>query len=33
MMDRQLNHLVHLVDDLLDVGRISTGKIELRRSG
>ena len=31
MMDRQLNHLVHLVDDLLDVGRISTGKIELRR--
>jgi signal transduction histidine kinase len=31
MMDRQLNQLVHLVDDLLDVGRISTGKIELRR--
>ena len=31
MMDRQLNHLVHLVDDLLDVGRISAGKIELRR--
>ena len=31
IMDRQLNHLVHLVDDLLDVGRISTGKIELRR--
>jgi signal transduction histidine kinase len=31
MMDRQLNHLVHLVDDLMDVGRISTGKIELRR--
>jgi signal transduction histidine kinase/CheY-like chemotaxis protein len=31
MMDRQLNHLVHLVDDLLDVARISTGKIELRR--
>jgi signal transduction histidine kinase/CheY-like chemotaxis protein len=30
-MDRQLNHLVHLVDDLLDVGRISTGKMELRR--
>jgi signal transduction histidine kinase/CheY-like chemotaxis protein len=30
IMDRQLNHLVHLVDDLLDVGRISTGKIELR---
>ena len=31
IMDRQLNHLVHLVDDLLDVGRISTGKMELRR--
>jgi signal transduction histidine kinase len=31
IMDRQLNHLVHLVDDLMDVGRISTGKIELRR--
>ena len=31
MMDRQLKHLVHLVDDLMDVGRISTGKIELRR--
>ena len=27
--DRQLRHLVHLVDDLLDVARISTGKIEL----
>ena len=31
MMERQLTHLVHLVDDLLDVGRISSGKIELRR--
>jgi PAS domain S-box-containing protein len=31
MMDRQVRHLVHLVDDLLDVGRISSGKIELRR--
>ena len=30
MMDRQLRHLVHLVDDLMDVGRISAGKIELR---
>jgi PAS domain S-box-containing protein len=29
MMDRQLAHLVHLVDDLLDVGRISAGKLEL----
>jgi PAS domain S-box-containing protein len=31
MMDRQLNHLVHLVDDLLDVARVSSGKIVLRR--
>ncbi len=30
IMDRQLSHLVHLVDDLLDIGRISTGKIDLR---
>jgi signal transduction histidine kinase/CheY-like chemotaxis protein len=30
IMDRQLSQLVHLVDDLLDVGRISTGKIDLR---
>jgi PAS domain S-box-containing protein len=31
MMERQLNHLIRLVDDLLEVSRISTGKIELRR--
>jgi PAS domain S-box-containing protein len=31
MMDRQLGHLVHLVDDLLDVSRITRGKIELHR--
>ena len=31
MMDRQLNHLVRLIDDLLDVSRISRGKIDLRR--
>lgn len=31
MMGRQLTHLVRLVDDLLDVGRIHAGKIELRR--
>ncbi len=31
MMDRQLAHLVRLIDDLLDVTRISTGKINLRR--
>jgi CheY-like chemotaxis protein len=30
MMDRQLSHLVHLVDDLLDVGRITCGKIQLK---
>jgi signal transduction histidine kinase/DNA-binding response OmpR family regulator len=28
---RQVRHLVHLVDDLVDVSRIRTGKIELRR--
>lgn len=31
MMERQLGQLVHLVDDLLDVSRISRGKIELRK--
>ena len=31
MMERQLNQLVRLVDDLLDVSRISTGKIMLQR--
>jgi PAS domain S-box-containing protein len=30
MMDRQLTHLVRLVDDLLDIRRISSGKLELR---
>jgi PAS domain S-box-containing protein len=30
MMDRQLAHLVRLVDDLLDVSRVSQGKITLR---
>ncbi len=32
MMERQLGHLVRLVDDLLDVSRITRGKMELRRS-
>jgi PAS domain S-box-containing protein len=31
VMERQLAQLVRLVDDLLDVSRISRGKIELRR--
>ena len=30
-MDRQVRHLTRLVDDLLDVSRISQGKIELHR--
>lgn len=30
-MDRQLVHLVRLIDDLLDVSRVSQGKIELRK--
>jgi signal transduction histidine kinase/DNA-binding response OmpR family regulator len=29
--DRQVRHMARLVDDLLDVSRITTGKIELRR--
>src|SRR5205823_3036769 len=28
--ERQLNHLVRLVDDLLDVSRITRGKLRLR---
>ena len=31
MMDRQLSQMVRLVDDLLDVSRISQGKVELRK--
>lgn len=31
-MDRQLSHMVRLIDDLLDVSRISRGKLELRRN-
>jgi signal transduction histidine kinase len=31
MMDRQLRQLVRLIDDLLDVSRVTRGKIELRR--
>lgn len=30
IMDRQVTHLVRLIDDLLDVSRVSQGKIDLR---
>ena len=32
MIDRQVVHMVHLIDDLLDVNRIAQGKIELRQA-
>jgi PAS domain S-box-containing protein len=32
MMERQLGHMVRLIDDLLDISRISQNKMELRRS-
>jgi PAS domain S-box-containing protein len=31
MMERQLQHLVRLVDDLLDISRITLGKVELKK--
>jgi PAS domain S-box-containing protein len=31
MMERQMRHMVRLVDDLLDVSRITRGKLELRK--
>jgi two-component system, sensor histidine kinase len=31
IMDRQVHHMVRLVDDLLEVSRITRGKIELRK--
>jgi PAS domain S-box-containing protein len=31
MMERQLGHMVRLIDDLLDISRISRNKMELRR--
>jgi PAS domain S-box-containing protein len=30
MIERQLQHMVRLIDDLMDVGRISRGKLQLR---
>ena len=30
MMERQVSHMVHLVDDLLDIARITTGKVDLK---
>jgi signal transduction histidine kinase len=32
MMERQLSHMVRLIDDLLDISRVSQNKMELRRS-
>ena len=31
MMERQVGHMVRLIDDLLDVSRVSRGKIELKK--
>lgn len=31
MMERQVTHMVRLIDDLLDVSRITSGRIQLRR--
>jgi CheY-like chemotaxis protein/anti-sigma regulatory factor (Ser/Thr protein kinase) len=30
-MERQIDHLIRLIDDLLDVSRVNTGKLEMRR--
>ncbi|WP_422650756.1 histidine kinase [Cupriavidus sp. H18C1] len=32
VLDRQLSHMTRLVDDLLDMGRITSGKVELQYS-
>jgi len=31
VMDRQMTHMVHLIDDLLDLSRLNLGRIELKR--
>jgi PAS domain S-box-containing protein len=31
MMERQLRHLVHMVDDLLDISRVTLGKVTLKK--
>ena len=31
MMERQVGHMVRLIDDLMEISRISLGKIELRK--
>jgi two-component system, chemotaxis family, CheB/CheR fusion protein len=31
VLERQINHMVRIVDDLLDVSRITLGKVELRK--
>ena len=31
IIERQMNHLTRLVDDLLDVSRIARGSVELKR--
>ncbi|HSC68142.1 MAG TPA: ATP-binding protein [Cellvibrio sp.] len=31
MMQRQVDQMVHLIDDLLDIGRISSGKLKLKK--
>src|SRR5262249_799730 len=32
IMERQVNHLIRLVDDLLEVSRVTRGKIELQKA-
>ena len=31
MLERQVNHMIRMVDDLLEVSRITTGKVQLRK--